>query len=318
LELKTELSPHTVSIILPYYQGLGWLKRSVESVLAQTETAWELMVVDDGSEVGPEPILERLADERIRLLRIQHAGKGAALNHGVDNARGEFICFIDQDDLMRPSRLATQLGAFAREPLADGVYSDYERRHADGRLIDTVINRQVTAQEAIHLMATGRSPVAMQTIMLKKTFYQKLGGFSPQPDLTGLDDLDFLVRLFLAQPVMKYAPGIVQGWIRHERNYSQTWEFQKARLHWLTRLEELTRSHPALKTELKHYRFHSYCMRGMYFLEAGCSGSAVTELFKALRLKPYSLNTGYLFIKSLSLSAARRFGINAALPKTGA
>jgi hypothetical protein len=195
------------------------------------------------------------------------------------------------------------------------VYSDYERRHEDGRLIDQIINQQVTAEEAIHLMAVGRSPVTMQTIMLKRAFYEKLGGFSNDLELTGLDDVEFFVRLFLAQPKLVYAPGVVQGWVLHKRNYSRTRDFQKARLHWLTRLAELARRHPMLEKELKHYQFHSYCMRGMYFLETGSAGLAVADLFKALRLKPSSLNTCYLLIKSLVLKSTMRCGVDVLAPK---
>jgi glycosyltransferase involved in cell wall biosynthesis len=306
----------TVSIILPYHEGLQWLPRAVASVRQQTERAWELIVVDDGSQESPEPFLHRIDDDRVRLLGINHAGKGAALNHGVSNARGDIICFIDQDDIMLPVRLATQLRGLALEPHAHGVYSDYERRHEDGRLIDRIINRQVTAEAAIHLMAIGRSPVTMQTIMLKKAVYEELGGFSDTSELTGLDDLEFFVRLFLAQPLMVYAPGVVQGWVLHKNNYSKSRDFQEARLHWLARLAELARHHPMLENELKHYRFHSYCMRGMYFLETGAAGLAVADLFKALRVKPSSLNTGYLLIKSLILAARTRCGVNVLAPKT--
>jgi hypothetical protein len=211
---------------------------------------------------------------------------------------------------MLPGRIETQLRAFKKEPRADGVYSDYERRHDDGRLIDRFISWQVTPEEAIHLMAVGRNPVTMQTIMLKIAFYEELEGFSDKLELTGLDDLEFFVRLFLSQPVMVYASGVVQGWVLHERNYSKTRDFQEARLHCLTRLADLARLHPMLEKELKHYRFHSHCMRGMYFLETGCAEHAVADLFKALRLKPSSLNTCYLLIKSLTLTTAKRFGVS--------
>jgi hypothetical protein len=108
---------------------------------------------------------------------------------------------------------------------------------------------------------------------------------------------------------------VVQGWVLHKSNYSKTRDFQEARLHWLTQLAELARRHPMLEKELKHYRFHSHCMRGMYFLEIGCSGHAVADLFKALRLKPSSLNTCYLFFKSLILTAGARCGLNVLAPK---
>jgi glycosyltransferase involved in cell wall biosynthesis len=303
------------SIILPYYEGCQWLQRTVASVQQQTEPNWELIVVDDGSETPAAAVIADIGDARIRLLRIPHGGKGRALNRGVAESNGDYVCFIDQDDLMRPGRLENQLCAFKKEPRADGVYSDYERRHDDGRLIDQFISWQVTPEEAIHQMAVGRNPVTMQTIMLKKAFYERLGGFSDKRELTGLDDLEFFVRLFLVQPVMVYAPGVVQGWVLHDRNYSKTRDFQEARLHCLTRLAELAGLHPMLEKELKHYRFHSHCMRGMYFLETGCAGYAVADLFKALRLKPSSLNTYYLLIKSLILTTAKRCGVNVLVPK---
>jgi hypothetical protein len=133
-----------------------------------------------------------------------------------------------------------------------------------------------------------------------------LGGFSDNSELTGLDDLEFFLRLFLVQPMMIYTPGVVQSWVLHKHNYSKTQDFQEARLHWLTRLAELARLHPMLEKELKHFRFHTHCMRGMYFLEIGCAGFAVADLCKALQLKPASLNTCYLLLKSLILNAVQR------------
>jgi glycosyltransferase involved in cell wall biosynthesis len=295
-----------VSVILPYYEGLRWLRRTVDSVRRQTEPAWELIIVDDGSSQGPDEALQGLDDVRIRLIRIPHSGKGAALNRGVECARAEAVCFIDQDDLMQPSRLAVQRNRLEREPEADGVYSDYERRHSDGRLIDQVHSRQVTAHEALHLMATGCSPVSMQTLMLTQRCIWRLGGFTEDRRLTGLDDLEFFVRLFLSEPVLVHVPEIVQAWVLHERNYSNGAQFQNAREHCLRRLSDLSLVHPALQKELKHFRAHAHTRRGIHFLETGDPARAVPAFADALRAGPLSLNTYYLFLKSLVLSVSTR------------
>ena len=94
-----------VSIILPYYEGNQWLRRTVGSVQQQTERNWELIVVDDGSENPADAVIGDIDDDRIRLLRIPHGGKGGALNRGVFESNGDHICFIDQDDRMLPGRL---------------------------------------------------------------------------------------------------------------------------------------------------------------------------------------------------------------------
>lgn len=288
-----------VSIILPYYEGNQWLRRTVGSVQQQTERNWELIVVDDGSENPADAVIGDIDDARIRFLRIPHGGKGRALNRGVFECNGDHVCFIDQDDRMLPGRLETQLRAFKKEPHADGVYSDYERRHADGTLLDRFISRPVDPKKALHLMAVGRSPLSMQTLMVKKSTHEGIKGFSADPELTGLDDADFFVRLLLSGAYLAYEPGVVQCWVRHGRNYSGSLRFQTARQHWLKRLEYLAEEHPMLRKELKHFGFHAHSMRGLYFLENGQPGQAVAALRCALKLKPFSTNTVYLLLKAM-------------------
>ncbi len=294
-----------VSIILPYYEGKEWVLRAVQSVQAQQEVSWELIVVDDGSVNTAEAIIHEINDSRIKYLYIDHCGKGGALNRGALEASSDLICFLDQDDIMLPRRLLTQLKAFEKTHSVDGVYSDYERRHENGDLIDQVFHSPANPRESIHRMAVGRNSVTMQTLMLKKSLYEKLEGFSNDPEITGLDDLEFFVRLFLSKAHLVYEPGVVQCWVKHNQNFSNSESFQDARLRWLKRLSELAQQHPMLNSELKHFRFHTYGMRGLHFLESGRAELAVVELQKALLYRPWSINTYYLFIKSVTIAGVK-------------
>jgi len=306
-----------VSVILPFYEGSAWLARAVESVRSQQGVGWELLVVDDGSPESPEPILARFRDRRILSRRISHAGKGAALNCGIRHARAPAVCFLDQDDIMLPGRLARQLEALAQEPGLDGVYSDYERRWDDGRPIDRFISRQVTPGEALRLTAAGRGPVTMQTLLLRKRCIEALGGFSEAPELSGLDDLEFFVRLFLGGARLRYVPGTVQVWVRHERNFSRSAAFQEARRHWLRRLEELAARHPGLRRERGAFAFHARLMRGIHGLEQRRPQEAVGEFLHAVRARPLRWEGHYLLLKAVVLAlgpARRRRKTPAALP----
>lgn len=294
-----------VSIILPYFEGQRWLRRAIQSVQVQGEVSWELIVVDDGSVNTAEAVINAADDSRIKYIYIDHSGKGGALNRGAREADSDIICFLDQDDIMLPRRLVTQLKAFQKSYAADGVYSDYERRHENGDLIDQVFSSPAGPRESIHRMAVGRSCVTMQTLMLKKSVYEKLEGFSNDPEMTGLDDLEFFVRLFLSRAHLVYEPGVVQCWVKHSHNFSNSAGFQDARLRWLQRLSELAQQHPVLNSELKHFRFHTYCMRGLHFLETGRAGFAVPEFQKALHFMPWSANTSYLLIKSTIIAGLR-------------
>lgn len=287
-----------VSVILPYYEGSNWLMRSVASVRAQEGVFWELIVVDDGSKEPAGKILQAVSDPRVRLLTKTHGGKGKALNSGIIAAAAEIVCFIDQDDLMLPRRLRRQFDVFEKHPEIEVVYSDYERVFDDGRSIDRFISRQASNEECLHEMATGHGLVSMQTLMVRKHLVQSIGGFSEDIRLTGLDDAEFLSRLFASGAKMKYEPGVVQKWVQHENNYSRSWRFQEARLILLAHLDALSERHPMIRKEIPYFSNHNFCMRGLFFLENGAPTEALTEFQKMIRSHPVQWAGYHLWIKS--------------------
>jgi glycosyltransferase involved in cell wall biosynthesis len=295
-----------VSVILPYYEGERWLSKSIQSIVRQEGVSWELIIVDDGSIQSPMHVLKLFESDHLRLIRIEHAGKGAALNKGVSEAKADLVCFIDQDDIMNPGRLKLQYNVFIDYPQADLIYSDYERVYDDGRLIDYFISRQADSRECLKSMARSMGLVSMQTIMMKKSTFHEIGGFSNDIQLTGLDDAEFFVRLFASGAVLKYVPGVVQKWVLHGQNYSQSAAFQEARLIYLRRLSDLARNNPVLQRELPHFRYHTFYMRGLFYLENGMIDEAISELTKVIRIHPFKLNSYYLILKSLIIKLVRR------------
>lgn len=98
-----------VSVIIPVYNREAYIRESVDSVLAQTFTEFEVIVVDDGSTDAAAEIIQSYTDPRIRLIRQSHQGVSAARNTGLDAARGEYITFLDSDDLYYPDFLQSML-----------------------------------------------------------------------------------------------------------------------------------------------------------------------------------------------------------------
>src|SRR5262249_7159571 len=86
-----------VSIITPLYNKAPYIRRTLDSVAAQTFRDFELIVVDDGSTDGGERLVADYVDERVRLIRQPNAGPGAARNRGIAEARGELLAFLDAD-----------------------------------------------------------------------------------------------------------------------------------------------------------------------------------------------------------------------------
>ena len=120
----TVLQSGLISIILPAYNTQEvFLREAVESVLAQTYSAWELLVIDDSTTAPVENIVKSYTDERIKYFRNpQNLGMAASRNRGLELAAGEFIALLDHDDLWMPEKLEMQL-KLIRNTNCNMVYS---------------------------------------------------------------------------------------------------------------------------------------------------------------------------------------------------
>lgn len=123
-----------VSIITPCYNGNRFISETIDSVLSQTYSNWEMLVVDDGSTDNSAEIVESYSkkDGRIRLIRQANGGSANARNHGIREAHGQYIALLDSDDLWKPGFLSAQI-AFMKEKNARCVYSSYERIDEDSK-----------------------------------------------------------------------------------------------------------------------------------------------------------------------------------------
>ena len=98
-----------VSVVIPTWNRGALLERAVRSALGQEETERaEVLIMDDGSTDGTEERIRGLGDERIRYFRLEHGGACAARNRGAEEARGEYIAFLDSDDTWRPEKTRIQ------------------------------------------------------------------------------------------------------------------------------------------------------------------------------------------------------------------
>lgn len=110
-----------VSIIMPAYNAEKYIAEAIASVLTQSYTNWELLIVNDGSTDGTRAVIDLFKDPRIRVFDQANRGIGGARNTALDNARGEFVCGIDADDMLPPESVASRMDVFDREPGTDIV-----------------------------------------------------------------------------------------------------------------------------------------------------------------------------------------------------
>ena len=117
-----------VSIITPCYNGSDYIAETIESVMAQSYSNWEMIVVDDGSKDSTASIVQNYVekDARIKLIRQKNKGSAAARNNGIKSAKGRYIALLDSDDVWMPEFLEKQI-AFMKEKNAVCVYCSYVR-----------------------------------------------------------------------------------------------------------------------------------------------------------------------------------------------
>lgn len=122
-----------VSIITPIYNGERFVAQTIESVLAQTYTNWEMIIVNDGSRDNSEHIVKEYTqrDSRIQLVSQPNAGSAAARNNGIRRANGRYIALLDADDTWEPFFLESQL-ALMKEHQATLVYGSHYRIDENG------------------------------------------------------------------------------------------------------------------------------------------------------------------------------------------
>ncbi len=171
-----------VSVILPFYNAEKTISNSVRSILYQTFSDFEILLVDNNSTDSGFSIVEKLAnkDERIRLLKEEKQGVAHAMNCGLMNASGKFVARMDADDVSMPDRLAKQLAFLEAHPEIDFVgtevkYVAHNKNTAGFKRFVDWANLFHSTKE-IELNRFVEIPIINPTILFRKKLYKKLGG----------------------------------------------------------------------------------------------------------------------------------------------
>jgi len=193
------------SIVIPLYNKAPYIATAVQSVLAQTFTDFEVIVVDDGSNDGGAELVAKMTDPRLRLVRQANAGVSAARNYGISLARGEWIAFLDADDWHHPSYLATLLHVQQTHPEVDTVASDFVRLpHALGKwpshwsVVESVPEVEIIADLPKRWMSS--PTLSASSVIVRATQLQKMQPCFPLGESRG-EDLDLWFRLAEHSPI---------------------------------------------------------------------------------------------------------------------
>lgn len=194
-----------VSAIIPVHNAERFVQEAVESVLDQTYPAIECIVVDDGSTDGSGEILRDFKDQ-ILLLRLPPSGVSKARNMAIREAAGEFIAFLDADDLWLPRKIEEQVRAFRSHPQAALVYTGFHLVAEDLRFLGRV--EPVSPERVLeNSLLLGRPPLGLaQTGMVRRWALDNVGYFDEA--LSTSADADLVWRISSRFPVVRVAEAL--------------------------------------------------------------------------------------------------------------
>lgn len=262
---RVELITGMVSVIIPLYNNEQYVKDSVNSVLQQSYQHFEVIIVDDGSTDGSLEQLSGIVD-LVTIIKQENQGSAVARNMGLAAAKGEFIAFLDADDLWTPYKLALQVEFLNAHPDYQMVCGVDERISMEFRFTD-IEAKPPCAPELLEKLSGKQfenllfsCPYHINNLMLRKT---ALSNITFCPDLRRGQDLDFWFQLCSKYEVA-YLNVLLSYYRENLSSISYKWQSVNVKLHILkTAIERVDSTNDVSKANI-HKAFAHACSEYAY------------------------------------------------------
>ena len=271
-----------ISIITPTYNRSDYIAQAVQSVIDQTYGHFEHLIVDDGSTDNTNQVLAPfLEDDRIKYFRQENQGQSVARNLGLKYAKGDFICFLDSDNVWMPEKLGAQLAVFRESPEVDVVYGDNITINEAGEEISRKNMFRPSGFIAFQMLKD--NCVSMNTAMARRRCFDEMGGMSGTRRVA--DDYDLWLR-FSARYRFRYIPEFLAYYRVMENQISsdKTARFETNEAI----IRDFRKTYPdALsKTEFNKAFAFFYSRKGRYIAGTGDLAGGLRSLGTALWYSP--------------------------------
>jgi glycosyltransferase involved in cell wall biosynthesis len=290
----------TVSIILATYNRANLLPKAIESVLQQTYSDFELLIIDDGSTDHTAAVVTQYTDPRIIYKTVEHGERSRARNVGIQISRGQYIAFLDSDDWYLPNKLEEQVAVLENHLEYGMTMGGWLIVNQSGETIlemrpwEYYQSRQLSVED--WLFHSSATPI---TILARREWFERMGGFDPTLFMS--EDTELWMRLALGGCQIAWTCSMVAVVLAHESNSLRDWpKVHSGRMAFLSRIFE----NPTVGKMLKisqdevYARFHL----GLSWLafDSGLIIEGIDELEMAINRFPELKNAeGALIVNSI-------------------
>lgn len=217
--MANSITQPVFSVVIPAYNCVHFIGDALQSVLRQTWRDFEIIVIDDGSNDGTGDVVAAFTDERVFCYRQERSGRPAcARNAGIRRARGEYIAFLDADDIWYPQKLERILKIFSADPDIGLVCND-ERVTRDGY---TVREKRYgpAAKDMVRQLLLQGNALSTSATVVRREWLEQVGGFCERNDYYCVEDYDLWIRLAAAGCRFYFLHEILGEYRLHTANSS--------------------------------------------------------------------------------------------------
>jgi len=292
-------SDRLVSLIMPAWRpDPRWLREAVASALAQEGCAVELVVIDDGS---PEPVathLKEVADPRLRLVRIEHGGVSRARNAGIAAARGEYLRFIDADDVITSRSTAALLAAAsASAGVTYGATLVCDAALQPVRTLRCGLEGDVAVPCVL-----GQLDIMLPSILFERRVVEAAGPWNEA--LTLCEDYDFVLRAVACTSV-RAVDEVATWYRRHGASATRTADLATAEKAWRAVIDGFFARRPDLAGSSLQRRAEAVLLldRARAYAHLGQTRKALSRLLSAARRSPLGAARTFVQVSRRAVSA---------------
>jgi len=286
----------SVSVIIPTYNIAKYISKSIDSVIAQTLQASEILIVDDGSTDETRAVVLARNDPRIRYIQAPHGGCAAARNRGIELASGDYLAFLDADDLWRPTMLEKQVAVMQHNRDLICCFTNFVRFVADtGETLpeqfefypelaalpfvasgcdDAFI---VEGDAFVQFIGFEEIPAFMQCILFRRAM---IAGMRLNESLQRCQDLEFVARVFMCGKVA-FNREVLTDVRRHDTNTTKDISLMALDKLWALLPLQLAVDTPDRRAALNDRLVKAWIDAATVLIRAGCVSDGLKHYTKA-------------------------------------
>jgi glycosyltransferase involved in cell wall biosynthesis len=287
-----------VSVILPSYNTCSYLPGALDSVIAQTYTDWEIVLVDDGSTDNTRAVADEYArrlSDRLHYIYQPNKGLPAARNTAIRNARGELFALLDADDTWLPDRLMEGVAAMDRDPQVGLVHGRVMRVDMRGGVLDAPeYNSKYLTGHIAHFIYTRRAHIQCPTALFRRSCVNIVGDFDEE--MRSVEDRDLWFRIAERCKVV-YIDKVLANYRMSGAGMSANIDRM---LKWQLYFVRKHRSNGHLPKGSYHSALASiYRERGDHLFDRRQPFRAIADYCKAVLYNPLSLQNVYMLVRAI-------------------